>query len=230
MAADLPSVLKAVRWAENVDIFCETSDTASRVERCMRRLAIWAQQIEIADKGNPALCFIHEARVQSHYVAALLGVALYKPAAGTMRALLDSALYYSFFRSHPVELGTLVRDANYFLQKHDIVEFHKQHTARFAELGPGKRLHDWYREASAIVHGQHPGAWVTHAQLKELRHDSATLEKALVMFERVTAIVESLFLVTIAPDLWSDFAIEVRKQLLREVSGDLKRALGLSIA
>jgi hypothetical protein len=229
---DLAAVLRDIRWADNADTFCKQPGAAKRVEKCLRRDAIWARQLEAADAENPALAFVHEARAQGHYVAALLGVALYKPAAASMRAMVESALYYSFFRSHPKELETLIRDTGYFLQKSDIIEFHKQHTDRFRELEQKlsllQALDKWYKEVSGIVHGQIPGQWVTHSELRGLTHDSSNLEQALAMFETASMLIHKLWLVTVARDLWHDFAQEARPELLRGLDGSAKKALGLS--
>lgn len=233
-ATDLASVLRAIPWTGNVDAFCKQPKAAARIEACLRRIAVWARQLEAADAGNPALAFVREAQAQGHYVAALLAVALYKPAASSMRAQVENALYYSFFRSHPKELGTLARNAGYFLQKSDIIEFHKQHTDGFRELEQALSLvHDldrWYREVSGIVHGKIPGRWVNHTELAALAHDDPSLEQALRMFETAAQIIHKLWLVTIARDLWDDFAMEARKELLRGMTGAAKKALGLSIA
>lgn len=232
-ATDLPSVLRAIRWDDNVDTFCKKPRAAARVEACLRRIAVWAKQLETADRENPALCFVREAQVQGHYVAALLAVALYKPAAGAMRALVENALYYSFFRSHPQELGTLVRDPVYFLQKSDIIEHHQKHTERFNELEQKlalvQHLNGWYKEISGIVHGQIPGKWVNHAELASLSHGKM-LDEALTRFEEAIDIVHKLFLATVARDLWHDFAKEARETLLHGLKGSVKQALGLSIA
>jgi hypothetical protein len=233
-ATDLASVLRAIAWTTNVEAFCKEPRATARVEACLRRIPIWARQLQTADAGNPALAFVREAQAQGHYVAALLGVALYKPAAASMRAQVENALYYSFFRSHPKELGTLTRETGYYLLKSDIIEFHKQHTDGFRELEQAlslvQDLDKWYRETSRIVHGQVPGQWVNHTELGGLTHNASNLEQALVMFETADRIIHRLWLVTVARDLWDDFTKEARKELLHGLKGAEKKALGLSIA
>jgi len=229
------SLLKAlgtVDWTGNIQVFGSTPEVVARVERCNRRTAVWAKQLESCEGRNPAIPFVREMQVQGHYAAALLGMAFYKPSAAAMRALVETAMYYTFFRRHPAELGTLVRDSDYFLQKSDVVEHHNKHTERFRDLqsplGLVSRLNEWYRTVSAVVHGQIPGGWVGHTSLSGIEHDDATLFSALEMFEEAEYLVHALFLCTVAQDLWGDFSAPAKKELLKGLSGDVKSGLGLS--
>lgn len=232
--SDLASVLKSIPWNENVNALCGHSRATERIESGLIRIALWAQQLEIADKNNPALCFVREMQVQGHFIAALLGAALYKPVATAQRALVENALYYSYFRTHPKELATLVRDARYYEEKTSIVEFHKQHSSGFVErdlkMSIVGRLNDWYKNISAIVHGQIPGKWIGHSSLADICHAPALIDEALEKFEAATSIVNDLFLATVAQDLWSDFSREVRKELLKGLSGDVRTILALPTA
>lgn len=231
-SSSLLDALSAVDWAKNLHSFGAVPDAVARIEQCNRRIALWAKQLESCDGKNPAIPFVRELQVQGHYAAALLGLALYKPSAAAMRSLVESALYYSFFRQHPAELATLVRDPDYFLQKSNVIEFHTLHTADFKKreqklrlLG---RLNPWYRGVSAVVHGQIPGSWISHTSLSNVAHDDAVLFQAIQMLEEGEYLVHALFLCTVAQDLWSDFAVPVKKELLKGLTGDQKAALGLS--
>lgn len=233
-SSHLINALSAVDWTKNIQSFGSASDVVARVEACNRRLAIWSRQFEACDARNPALPFVREIQVQGHYAAALIGLALYKPSAAAIRALVESALYYSYFRTHPAELATLVRESNYFVQKSDIIDYHIQHTARFAareqKLGLLSRLNTWYRSISALVHGQVPGGWISHTSLAGIAYNEETLHKALAMFEEGEYLTHSLFLCTVGQDLWSDFDTKSKKDLLKELSGDVKAELGLTAA
>jgi hypothetical protein len=229
----LVTALTAVDWARNIQSFGDLPEAPARVEKCNLLIALWSKQFEACDGKNPALPFVREVQVQGHYAAALIALAMYKPSAGAMRALVESALYYTYFRSHPAELATLTRDPRYFVQKSDIIEYHKQHTDRFIareqKLGLQSRLDAWYRDVSALVHGQMPGRWVVHQDLAAISHDEATLKKALEMFEESTSLMHGLFLCTVAHDLWSDFDVKVKKELLKGLAADAKAELGLGI-
>jgi hypothetical protein len=232
VASGLLDALTAVDWTLNLQSFGAVPDAVKRIEQCNRRIALWAKQLESCDGTNAATPFVRELQVQGHYAAALLGLALYKPSAAAMRSLVESALYYSFFRQHPAELATLVRDPDYFLQKSDVMLFHSLHTADFKKreqaLGLVSRLNAWYRGVSAVVHGQIPGSWIGHTSLSKIVHDEAVLRRAITMLEEGEYLVHALFLCTVAQDLWSDFSVPVKKELLKGLKGETKAALGLS--
>lgn len=228
----LLQALSAVSWDRNIQSFGGDQDAVERVERCNVRVAVWAKQLELCDTNNPAIAFVRELQIQGHYAAVLLGLGLYKPSAAAMRAMVESALYYTFFRQHPAELATLVRDPEYFIQQSDIVDYHLRHTARFREreqkLGLLSRLRSWYRSVSALVHGQVPGGWVGHANVSAIAYNSSILTEALLKFEEGEYLVHALFLATIAQDVWGDMAVDAKRELLKGLSGDIKVQLGLA--
>src|SRR5260221_11290517 len=106
----LVAALKAVDWNINVDRFLNNANAVDTISKGNLRLAVGSKQLENSDKHNPALCFIRELQVAGHNVAALAALALYKPAAASMRTILEAALYYSYFRTHISELATLAID------------------------------------------------------------------------------------------------------------------------
>lgn len=125
-----------------------------------------------------------------------------------------------------------MREPDYFLQKSDVVKYHIRHTAHFSsreeKLGLLSRLDTWYRNVSAVVHGQIPGSWVGHTSLSKIAYDETVLRRAIKMLEEGEYLVHALFLCTVAQDLWSDFAVPVKKELLKGLKGDQKAALALS--
>jgi hypothetical protein len=151
-----------------------------------------------------------------------------------MRNILEAALYYSFFRSHPVELETLTRDIKFFVDKGDILDFHRLHTPRFVELQTKvdlvARLDAWYRKVSAILHGQIPGTWQEHMALKDVRHIPITLNAVVETFQEGEEIVHRLFLCTAGRTLWDGFSSGAKRELLRGHSGDMKTLFGLETA
>src|SRR5262249_21019388 len=149
------------------------------------------------ETGNPALAFVREMQAAGHHVAALTALALYKPAAAAMRSMLETALYYTYFRAHPSELATLVRDPRFSVDKTDVIEFHNQHTPEFVthqqKLGLVARLEQWYGAISAITHGQIPGTWVDHRSLSDVKLIQATLKIVVSRFSEGEEVVHRLF-------------------------------------
>jgi len=229
----LEEALFLVDWNSNVAEFLTDASSATLAE-CNLRLAIWSKQFEIVDGGNPALPFIREMQVAGHHVVALTGLSLYKPAAAAMRIMLETALYYTYFRTHPSELRTLAHDPKYFIEKSDLIDYHNRHTPDFktlqGRLGLVDKLRKWYNFTSSIVHGQIPGGWVEHKSLAETRHVPKTLSVVVEAFSEGVDIVHSLFLCTVGRELWRDFSSTAKKILLAGLSGEVKTALGLDRA
>ncbi len=226
--------VSAVDWQGNVCSFKAEPELKDRIANANHRIALWGKQFENADKSNPALTFVREAQIQGHYVAPLTALGLYKPAASAMRTMVESALYYTYFRTHPVELQTLVRDADYFLDKRAILEFHRKHSPDFLKkqdsVGLLSRIDSWYSEISAIVHGQIPGKWTTHKRLQDISYVESVCTEAVSAFERGEEIVHMLFLCTIPKKLWYSFTATSKKELLKGLMPKAKSALDLSLS
>jgi hypothetical protein len=230
----LSSALTKVNWNGNVATFLADAAMAKGLAERNMRVAVWAKQLEQVDKGNPALCFVREMQIAGQHVAALLALALYKPAAASMRTMVETGLYYTFFRTHLVELATLARTPDYFVDKRELLEFHKSHTPHFVELqrrlGLVSRLEQWYSEVSAVVHGQIPGAWIEHRSLEEIGPIDQTKEMVLSKFKEGEEILHRLFLCTVGKTFWDRFSSTAKAELLRGLPGSLRIALKLDKA
>ncbi len=230
----LKSALSTVDWNANISVFLKDKSVCDNMAKCNLRLAIWAKQFENADKGNPALAFIREMQVSGHHVVALTSLALYKPAAAAMRTMLEAALYYTYFRTHPSELATLARKSKFVIYKEDLLDYHKMHTADFRksqeQFGLVGNCKEWYKKISSIVHGQIPGKWVEHKSLADTKHVKSTLSIVVKSFSDGEEIVHQLFLCTSGRELWEDFATAAKRKLLLGIRGNIKAALGLDSA
>jgi hypothetical protein len=232
--AKLNAALTAVDWNKNVATFLASGTAAQAIAKANLRIAIWSKQLENADKGNPALCFVREMQMAGSHVAALVALALYKPAAASMRAMLETGLYYTYFRTHHSELATLVRSPGYFVDKRELIDYHKQHTDRFTELqgalGLVSRLEKWYSNVSAVVHGQIPGTWIEHKALANTAPIDVTEKIVVAEFLEGTEVLHRLFLCTAGRLLWDGFSSQAKKELLHGLPGSLRMALKLDIA
>ncbi len=230
----LETELVAVDWQGNVQKFLADPDAKVRIAKANLRLAIWAKQFEKVDHGNPALCFIREMQVAGHHVAAASALSLYKCAASSVRNIVETALYYTYFRSHFKELETLVRDTKFYISKDDVIEYHKKHTPNFPKyqekLCLVGTLNQWYSSISAVVHGQIPGAWIEHKSISEISHRPATLNFVVAALEQGEEIVHQLFLCTTGREYWDVFSTTSKQKLIHGLSGDIKTVLGLDAA
>ncbi len=228
---NLIDTLSKINWKNNFDEFSKDIPSISDLYECNKKLAVWSKQFENIDIRNPALSFIREMQVAGYHVVTLISLALYKPAAASMRGGFETALFYSYFRTHLCELSTLIRDENYYLQKSDIIDYHKIHTDNFNELQNRfnliSRLDKWYRDISSIVHGQIPGEWVKQTQLSEIEYDNELKTSAVNNFCECVEIIHHFFLCTIGRELWHGFSASSKKYLTKGISGDTKKALNI---
>jgi hypothetical protein len=233
-AADsLKRALQKIQWKQNVDAFLQNASDLEALGNAAHLISAWCAALASAESTNPAVSFLAEAQVECHYVAALIPLALYKPAAASMRTAFESILYYSYFRTHPAELESLVRNAEYYVSKADILDFHKVHTANFKARqeawGLISRINSWYSRTSAIIHGQVPGKWVSHRSLGDLAPVDATRLEAQKEFGVAAELINHFLLCTIDSERWSTIGKDMRQTSLKGVPGQMKAHLGLSI-
>jgi len=233
--ASLVDKLDDVDWDGALAQFA-AGDGPKIITEGLKQLALWSSQLETIDIGNPALVFIRDMQVQGHYGSTCIATALYKPAAGCLRAMVECALYFTYFREHPAELSTLARETSYYVQRQEVIDFHRVHTPDWGlkegKLGLNARLAQWYSMISRVVHGQTPGAWLPkgYKGLGDIRHDPATEKLCLTAFDNAVSIVHYLFLITLAPQIWDGFEVSIKRALLKRLAPDVKAALGLTVA
>lgn len=230
----LQLALDAIDWKGNISASLTNKHAMERLDKSCARIAIWSRQLEVVDKGNPALSFIRGLQICSQHVVACTCLGIYRAAASSIRGIVENGLYYSYFRLHSAELATLVRDGSYYLSRGDLVDYHKTHTPKFKELqnamGLLGRLDEWYKRISSVVHGQIPGKWVEHTSLRDIAAHSDTLEIVVKEFEEAEQILHDLFLITVGKAHWDSFSLKAKKSLLAGLAGDLKTALELDKA
>jgi hypothetical protein len=230
----LKKALSSVEWEKNVEQFLANQSVVNAMGEPALRLALWAKQIEEALRGNQALPFVREMQVSAQQAIALTALALYKPAASAMRALFEAALYFSYFQDHPRELATLLTNDKYYVQKEELLEYHKQHTHAFTEnqeqFGLVGRLNQWYARMSRIIHGQIPGGWVHQHSLAGIKPNSQTTKRVVDEFAEVVAIVNDLLLCTVAQDIWHNVSTAAKRELTKGLSGAAKAQLRLDTA
>lgn len=235
MAKHISSALSAVNWAGNVAQYCADEDVVERMEAAGLRLAVWSKQFEnIEGKVVPAICFVREMQTAGHLTAAAAALGVYKLAASGMRTVVETALYYSYFRVHPVELATLLRDEKWYIGKQEVLDYHAVHTDGFADLQKklslAAILNPWYSKMSAIIHGQVPGAWHSQQGIADIKSSKELSQDVAAQFEECIRIVDRLFLLTVGRELWAYFSPSAKKSILHGVPGDIKTLLALDSA
>ena len=232
---DLIAEVQAVAWGQNILARPGAEASLDRVGNATGTIALWARQLETSCNGEAALSFVRAMHLEAMYAGIQIALALYKPAANAMRSMVESALYFSYFRTHPSELSTLVRDSAFFVDKAEILDFHKRHTANFIvaqnSLNLIGELNAWYSRMSAIVHGQVPGKWVSHMSIRSVSANDVFESEAADEFEIGVRLVNQFFLCTISQDshVWDGIDVGVRKVFLKGLAGPVKQALALDV-
>jgi len=195
---------------------------------------VWSKQFENIEKGNPALSFIREMQSSAHITIAACALAHYKLAASGMRTVVESALYYSYFRTHKSELATLMRDSDWHITKQEILDYHQTHPPESSKLHRSlplaSRLSPWYSRISAVIHGQVPGVWNGEGGLANRTHRLELIDEVTKEFCEAVAIVDCIFFLTTGRELWATFSTHAKSTLVHGMQGDLRATLGLDAA
>jgi hypothetical protein len=227
----LANIIKGVDWQHSAHEFGAATAINAGIEKACHMLAVWNAELSFQDIDNPALPFLQEMKSSAFYVPACAALGLNKPAASSMRAAVENALYFSYFRDHEIELRTLTVSAKYYVSKREVVEYHLAHTSRFKQLQGSlnftERLERWYSGISAIIHGQIPGVWST-ATLAQTEFDVRAAGLLLTEFKEAAWLVNGLFLLTTHEDIWEGMNPIARKLFLKGVTAAQRNALGLA--
>jgi hypothetical protein len=219
----LRAELSRVDWSGSVALFAADDARLKELSAGSLRVALWAHALEGADAGNSALPFVRASQLEMQYVAALIALSLYRPAAASMRSMVEGVLYYSFFRSHPAELTTLLApDGKFYMDKQEILDWHKVHTPFFRLRCDVLQLIDplskWYSRVSAITHGQLPGTWSSHAALGDVAPDANLIHAAISEHVIGTEVAHKVYLATVDTGVWSRIPTAHRRQLVDGIS------------
>ena len=230
----LVDALIGIDWNRNVKTFSANTSVVQRLVACNYRIALWSKQFENLEANNPAIGFVREMQVAGHLVPVSVALATYKSAAAAMRTVLETALYFSFFRNHPVELTTLARGEKWYTTKQEILDFHSQHSPDFPALQHDmallSALNPWYSKISAIVHGQMLGIWHQQSSVASIGPDVELQEAAVKSFEECTEIVHNLFLCTVGRELWPRFTTPAKRSLMKGSTKEFRVRFGLDVA
>lgn len=227
----LQKAMQGVDWTAASNAFFSDTDAVNKIEFTAMRIAVLSHQLEKMEGKNPAISFIRETQICSHYTAVLISMGLYKPAAASIRSLFETFQYYTYFRTHPSELSSIGRSTGYFIDKRDVLSFHKEHTEGFTQkqqaLGLISKLDKWYASISAIIHGQLPGVWVHHTSVSEICHSKTVSDAAVEMYSEGVDILIRLFLCTLAKEIWIGTSTSAKNTFLHGINKQQKEILGL---
>jgi len=227
----LERALKSVDWNKNCSDFINDENRSDRLLKGIKRVALWSSELQAVNVKNPALPFIREMHASAISVSAAIALGLHKAGAGNMCAIVESALYFSYFKDHHAELSTLVRDEKYYISRKFIIDYHKEHTIEFIKrqecFGFLSKLDRWYSNISAIVHGQIPGVW-SSSDIGGTIYSAERVEASVSEFEEATDLMHMIFLITCSGAQWDGISPASKAKFTKGLSGDQKAILGIS--
>lgn len=228
----LGPLLQSVDWNRNISDFADEKAKIKTLEGGCRLTSTWTHELLFYDRSNPANPFLQEMKASLFTVPICIGLGLNKPAAASLRTAVESALYFSYFSTHPSELSTLTRNKKYFIDKSKIIEYHNSHTVRFQPkqeaLGLLSMLNEWYGHISAIIHGQIPGIWSEHS-IDSTKYDSQKSKHVITEFGTAVKIINYWLISTVTIHTWEGLSSPARQSFLRGLKSEQKSRLGLSV-
>jgi len=227
----LEKALRAIDYSKLTDEFLAHPLAKEIVTGCAQKISLWSNALRDADPSCLANPFLAEMQRACHDIAALFALALYVPSAAAMRSMAETCLYYTYYRTHSVELVTLASGSDHYISKKEMLEFHKIHTPTYRShahaIGIPSKFNDWYSELSSIVHGQLPGKWGKRLSLADTKHSVNTLDDALKKLQDGVEAIHLLLCLTAGNDLWSRFHPKVKTALLKGMKAEHRGLLGL---
>lgn len=228
--SSLANKLAQINWNDNTAEAAKEEDLFCEAQKQLKLLALWCKQLENIYRNNPALPFIREAQVSTQDLCCLISLGIYKCSASSLRTLLESMLYFSYFKDHPVELKSLVTVKPYYLSKKDILDYHLVHTEHFNRkykaISLNDKLEAVYSEISAIVHGQMPGAWHSSGSLTDKKFNKQLATLVVEQLTKTMQVINPFLLILINDDEWRNIDHNVQKVFLSGMSQPTKQAIG----
>jgi hypothetical protein len=223
--------ISKVDWTQsNIEAF-KSEDVFNELELGLTRIAQWAKQLETIYIDNKALSFIKEAQVSAQDLCCLVSLGFYKCSASSIRTILESVLYFSYFKDHPVELDSLLEVDGYYITKEDVISYNLQHTkhfkSRFDKLALRSDLNKIYSEISAIVHGQIPGKLHCSITIADKKYDYEYANYITNKFTETINFINIYLIFILSEQQWNDLDIQLKERFMKPISRPLRKQLNL---
>lgn len=229
MPTELQNKLAQINWGAIVDDSLNEDSGFSDIQTSCKIITTWLNELCDLYENNYALSFLKEAHVSINDYCTSMSIALYKLSAASMRTILESILYYSYFKDHPKELHTLINDSSYYLTRSDILEYHYKHTHNFKnackELNLISSMDNFYSEVSAIIHGQIPGVWQPNVNLDNRSHCSQTFSCSIEHFKTLVRIINHFLILHLTEEEWQSINIRSRELFLKGLKPKTKKEI-----
>lgn len=224
---NLSTQITSIDWNNNCTQSTQELDLFNKIESASIKLAIWCKIIENVYNKNLALPFIREAQVSMQDFCCLISLGLYKSSASSLRTILESFLYFSYYKDHYVELNSLLNGV--FISKSEILEYHQIHTIHFKNksqhIGLSNNISILYSELSAIIHGQKPGSWHSSVEISNKCFNSSLACEAAGHYIKLIELINYFMLIIIPDDEWLSLDLHFKQKLLHFIDSKKKDIL-----
>jgi len=219
MTTELQTKLAQIDWGAIASDSLSEDAGFSEIQVNCKLMTAWLNELCDMYEGNYALSFLKEAHVSMNDYCTSMSVALYKLSAASMRTILESILYYSYFKDHTKEFHTLINDSSYYLSRTEVLEYHYKHTRNFKEgskeLNLIASMDSFYSEVSAIIHGQIPGVWQPNLTLNSRSHCQKTFNCSVKQFKTLVKIINQFLIIHLTEEEWKSINFRSREVFLK---------------
>lgn len=213
---------KAVEFARSAE--------GRRLEATFLPIITWCTELERLNKANPANFLLAGTYSEIIYICALLPFCFYRSAYMSLRSVIDEVLAYSYYMTHPVELRTACQKEGFYLTKERFWSYHMEHTPDFGKLasatGIATESNQLYSDLSRIVHAQVPDHVCTITAFSDIQFNLQAVRDFLKVQQRTCRML-GVFALIVFRELFRDLTIEAKRTVLRGMSGDLVRRIGV---
>lgn len=189
----------------------------------------WCNGLNQVFKLNSARIHLLGAASEIVNILALVPFHFYRQGIISLRIILDEVLAFSYFESHPKEFKTLICDADFYISKTYIHDFHRKHSwSRIdnVKLDVWNGIESQYKELSRIIHAQTPEQISLATSFQSFSHSKAQMN-LLIDSARKNDEAVAIFLASIYQNEFNEFTHEFKKAIIKGWKREFIKEIGL---
>lgn len=196
------------------------------------RTRLWCRYLVDHYADEDASAVLHALYSSMTEVCILAPLGLYNAAYAALRRILDLAISFSYYVSHPVELHTVVSTGNSWVGRSGALEWHMEFTPNFRAAADALNVmaawKEEYSKLSLFVHSIPGPSWKSLRDMKPWTFSAAkynaVVEEAIV----VDGLINKLWLAVFTRDMAGMNAADAKKVTANLDKAKL-RAAGLEV-
>jgi hypothetical protein len=225
MAAVLETEIEELNKILSNTLLAKGEDRIQKCQSACLLLLKWLAYLR--DSEQTGCCDEMLTSLQSCLIEAAgsISMGLVRYAIFSMRAQIDLAVAWLFYKDHPVEWNAVVATGDGFLLKRDVFEHLSTYNERFnirmnlLEKHKRRTISDPYRVLSAHIHGQSALVIPKFKKLKEMVYPDNRCEEAIQLQREVGEYISDTF-ISLFGDKWASLPKEAIKDAQARVPSD----------